>query len=179
MCVTWGRHDRVGGARTGSRRVVSTSRDDTLRIWDGAKGLQQLVSIKHYNNTGAGSPASLQHAEWPATYIWSNQGQRLCCSGSCGPCYDGGRAASMLVLGALVAAASGWFACLAWCACSAYLSKGPAASGKDPSGLIRCSTPGSWRACFGIKEGCAWQGGGCLPSGQPGAPQATALLSAT
>ena len=33
--------------------MVSTSRDDTLKIWDGAKGLQQLVSIRHYNNTGA------------------------------------------------------------------------------------------------------------------------------
>lgn len=32
--------------------MVSTSRDDTLKIWDGAKGLQQLVSIRHYNNTG-------------------------------------------------------------------------------------------------------------------------------
>jgi len=39
--------------RAGSRRVVSTSRDDTLRIWDGAKGLQALTVIKHYNNTGA------------------------------------------------------------------------------------------------------------------------------
>lgn len=59
MCGTWGRHDGAGSVHTGSRRVVSTSRDDTLRIWDGAKGLQQLVSIKHYNNTGAGLPASL------------------------------------------------------------------------------------------------------------------------
>jgi len=35
---------------------VSTSRDDTLRIWDGAKGLQALTVIKHYNNTGAAPP---------------------------------------------------------------------------------------------------------------------------
>lgn len=42
--------------RAGSRRVVSTSRDDTLRIWDGAKGLQALTVIKHYNNTGAAPP---------------------------------------------------------------------------------------------------------------------------
>ncbi|KAK9842270.1 hypothetical protein WJX81_003820 [Elliptochloris bilobata] len=39
-------------APDGSRRVVSTSRDDTLKIWDGAKALAQLVSIRHYNNTG-------------------------------------------------------------------------------------------------------------------------------
>ncbi len=180
MCVTWGGHDCVGSVRTGSRRVVSTSRDDTLRIWDGAKGLQQLVSIKHYNNTGAGPPASLEHAEWPATYIWSNQGQRLCCCESCGPCYDSGCAALMVVLGHWQLQRQAWFACLAWCACLHIFVKAlqPAAKILEIE-LIRCSTPGSWRACFGIKEGSAWQGGGCLPSGQPGAPQATASLSAT
>ena len=58
----------------GSRRVVSTSRDDTLKIWDGAKGLQQLVSIRHYNNTGAppvSCPAACQQVwcqkPWPGS----------------------------------------------------------------------------------------------------------------
>ncbi len=36
----------------GSQRVLTTSRDDTLRVWDGKKDLAQAVSIKHYNNTG-------------------------------------------------------------------------------------------------------------------------------
>jgi hypothetical protein len=37
---------------TGSRRLVSTSFDNTLRIWDGRAGLAQLVSMRHDNNTG-------------------------------------------------------------------------------------------------------------------------------
>ena len=36
----------------GSQRVVSTSRDDTLRVWDARQDLSQLASMKHYNNTG-------------------------------------------------------------------------------------------------------------------------------
>ncbi|DBB11441.1 hypothetical protein WJX82_009846 [Trebouxia sp. C0006] len=39
-------------APDGSQRVVSTSRDDTLRIWDARHDLSQLASMKHYNNTG-------------------------------------------------------------------------------------------------------------------------------
>ena len=31
---------------------MSTSRDDTLRIWDAKQDLQQLAVRKHYNNTG-------------------------------------------------------------------------------------------------------------------------------
>lgn len=40
------------GCIAGSQRVVSTSRDDTLRIWDARQDLSQLASMKHYNNTG-------------------------------------------------------------------------------------------------------------------------------
>ena len=36
----------------GSQRVLSTSRDDTLRVWDAKQDLNQLASMKHYNNTG-------------------------------------------------------------------------------------------------------------------------------
>ena len=32
--------------------MLSTSRDDTLRIWDAKQDLNELVSMKHYNNTG-------------------------------------------------------------------------------------------------------------------------------
>ncbi|EFN57084.1 hypothetical protein CHLNCDRAFT_143861 [Chlorella variabilis] len=39
-------------APDGSRRLVSTSFDNTLRIWDGASGLAPLRTIKHDNNTG-------------------------------------------------------------------------------------------------------------------------------
>jgi WD40 repeat protein len=39
-------------APDGSQRVVTTSFDDTVRIWDGKKDLTQLVSIKHNNQTG-------------------------------------------------------------------------------------------------------------------------------
>ncbi|KAL3141680.1 hypothetical protein ABBQ32_004368 [Trebouxia sp. C0010 RCD-2024] len=39
-------------APDGSQRVLSTSRDDTLRVWDAKQDLQQLASMKHYNNTG-------------------------------------------------------------------------------------------------------------------------------
>ena len=38
--------------RAGSQRVLSTSRDDTLRIWDAKQDLNELVSMRHYNNTG-------------------------------------------------------------------------------------------------------------------------------
>ena len=36
----------------GSQRVLSTSRDDSLRVWDAKKNLAQLSSFHHYNNTG-------------------------------------------------------------------------------------------------------------------------------
>lgn len=36
----------------GSQRVLSTSRDDSLRVWDAKKELTQLSSFHHYNNTG-------------------------------------------------------------------------------------------------------------------------------
>ncbi|KAL4433964.1 hypothetical protein ABPG75_000405 [Micractinium tetrahymenae] len=36
----------------GSRRLVSTSFDNTVRVWDGGAGLAQRLSIKHDNNTG-------------------------------------------------------------------------------------------------------------------------------
>ena len=36
----------------GSHRVLSLSRDDTVRVWDGKQGLKQLQSCDHYNNTG-------------------------------------------------------------------------------------------------------------------------------
>lgn len=41
-------------APDGSRRLVSTSFDNTVRVWDGAAtaGLAQRLSIKHDNNTG-------------------------------------------------------------------------------------------------------------------------------
>ena len=40
------------GWHAGSMKVVSTSRDDTLRVWDGKDKLAQVVSCKHNNNTG-------------------------------------------------------------------------------------------------------------------------------
>ena len=46
-CIT-----KRNGYIAGSQRVVSTSRDDTLRIWDARQDLSQLASMKHYNNTG-------------------------------------------------------------------------------------------------------------------------------
>lgn len=39
-------------APDGSQRVVSTSFDNTVRIWDGKKGLAQQASIRHDNQTG-------------------------------------------------------------------------------------------------------------------------------
>ncbi|KAI7843657.1 hypothetical protein COHA_002559 [Chlorella ohadii] len=39
-------------APDGSRRLVSTSFDNTCRIWDGANGMQQLLAVKHDNQTG-------------------------------------------------------------------------------------------------------------------------------
>ena len=36
----------------GSQRVLSTSRDDSLRVWDAKQDLAQLSSFHHYNNTG-------------------------------------------------------------------------------------------------------------------------------
>ena len=35
----------------GSRRLVSTSFDNTCRVWDGAAGMQQLLAIQHDNQT--------------------------------------------------------------------------------------------------------------------------------
>ena len=44
------------GVRAGSRRLVSTSFDDTVRIWDAAAAaaaaLAPVTSIRHDNNTG-------------------------------------------------------------------------------------------------------------------------------
>jgi hypothetical protein len=39
-------------ALAGSRRVLSTSFDNTLRTWDGAEALAPLLTVKHDNNTG-------------------------------------------------------------------------------------------------------------------------------
>lgn len=39
-------------APDGSQRVLSTSRDDTLRVWRGREGLSEAVSVAHNNNTG-------------------------------------------------------------------------------------------------------------------------------
>eukprot|EP00887_Chlorella_sp_A99_P003623 scaffold7.g3623.t1 len=36
----------------GSQRIVSTSFDNTVRVWDARAGLAQLVRVKHNNNTG-------------------------------------------------------------------------------------------------------------------------------
>ena len=36
----------------GSRRVLSTSRDNTVRIWRGDTALQEAITISHNNNTG-------------------------------------------------------------------------------------------------------------------------------
>ena len=46
------RHPLPAAPSSGSRRLVSTSFDNTLRIWDGASGLAPLRTIKHDNNTG-------------------------------------------------------------------------------------------------------------------------------
>ncbi len=32
--------------------MLSTSRDDTLRVWDAKNSMAQLASIRHNNNTG-------------------------------------------------------------------------------------------------------------------------------
>ena len=55
----------------GSQRVLSTSRDDTLRVWEGKKGLAEAVSIKHYNNTG----------RWvsPFRSVWGPAGDTIIC----------------------------------------------------------------------------------------------------
>lgn len=37
---------------SGSRRVASTSFDDTVRVWDGGAGLAPLMRAKHDNQTG-------------------------------------------------------------------------------------------------------------------------------
>lgn len=39
-------------APDGSQRIVSTSFDNTVRVWDARAGLAQLVRVKHNNNTG-------------------------------------------------------------------------------------------------------------------------------
>ncbi|KAK9823208.1 hypothetical protein WJX72_001110 [[Myrmecia] bisecta] len=39
-------------APDGSQRVLSTSRDNTLAIWEGRTGMSQSVRISHNNNTG-------------------------------------------------------------------------------------------------------------------------------
>ena len=39
-------------APDGSRRIVSTSFDNTVRLWDGATDLSPVVSIPHNNKTG-------------------------------------------------------------------------------------------------------------------------------
>eukprot|EP00884_Botryococcus_braunii_P002941 jgi/Botrbrau1/12648/Bobra.67_1s0014.1 len=39
-------------APDGSKKVVTTSRDNTLKVWDGGRSLAQLLSIRHDNNTG-------------------------------------------------------------------------------------------------------------------------------
>lgn len=44
--MTWSYH------RAGSQRVVSLSRDNTIKIWDGKRGLSELASFHHNNNTG-------------------------------------------------------------------------------------------------------------------------------
>ena len=56
---------------SGSKRVLTTSRDNTLRIWDGAKGLTERVVIKHNNNTG----------RWisPLRAVWSPAGDAVIC----------------------------------------------------------------------------------------------------
>jgi WD40 repeat protein len=36
----------------GSQRIVSTSRDNTLQVWDAQKGLARGAVMKHNNNTG-------------------------------------------------------------------------------------------------------------------------------
>jgi hypothetical protein len=51
--------------------VLTTSRDNTLRIWDGAKGLAERVSIRHNNNTG----------RWisPLRAVWSPAADAVIC----------------------------------------------------------------------------------------------------
>ena len=51
--------------------MLTTSRDNTLRIWDGAKGLAERVVIKHNNNTG----------RWisPLRAVWSPAGDAVIC----------------------------------------------------------------------------------------------------
>lgn len=42
----------TGCPGAGSKKVLTTSRDNTLRVWDGGRSLAQLVSIPHNNFTG-------------------------------------------------------------------------------------------------------------------------------
>ena len=42
----------ITAPRPGSRRVVTTSRDNTLRIWDGKADMAQAAVMQHNNNTG-------------------------------------------------------------------------------------------------------------------------------
>lgn len=68
----------------GSRRLVSTSFDNTVRVWDGAAsaGLEQRLSIKHDNNTGrcelpAGRGRRCAAAAWRGAGWLEEGGPRL------------------------------------------------------------------------------------------------------
>ena len=39
-------------APDGSQKVLSTSFDNTVRVWDGKKGMEPLISVRHDNQTG-------------------------------------------------------------------------------------------------------------------------------
>ena len=60
-------------APDGSQRVVSTSFDDTVRVWDGKKDLAPLVKIKHDCQTG----------RWilPLRAVWSAKGDAVIVGG--------------------------------------------------------------------------------------------------
>jgi len=68
----------------GSRRIVSTSFDNTVRIWDGADGLAPRLTIRHDNNTG----------RWvlPFRAVWTPAGDGVivgawpCLAGLCRAC---------------------------------------------------------------------------------------------
>ncbi len=60
-------------APAGSHRVATTSRDNTLRIWDGAAALAAGLVMRHNNNTG----------RWviPFRAVWTAASDGLICGG--------------------------------------------------------------------------------------------------
>ncbi len=64
--------------------MLTTSRDDTLRVWEGKKDMAQAVSIKHYNNTGRWvSPFRSVWGPAADTVICGSMKRNVSCPPSC------------------------------------------------------------------------------------------------